>query len=201
MGDSYGDQRNQRSSEGYREGARGGFRGGRAPGGRDSGGFRIRLSENEMRASRALQEAFNLRSTVAVLGFAVRTLAQMLEDGQLDELANQHRNLQGNSGNRRNENKYASRRNRSDNEGNAAGTFGAKPNPFARPQKPQSTQTAEKTSNEQTVETTPQEQEDSPTSNNSSGDTNESASINEEKIPDQTNTSSDDGLNSSKDEN
>ena len=45
-----------------------------------------------MRSARALQEAFNLRSTVAVLGFAVRSLGQMLEDGQLDALIEQQRN-------------------------------------------------------------------------------------------------------------
>ncbi len=58
----------------------------RGGGQRDGGGFRIRLSDNEMRAARALQEAFGLRSTVAVLGFALRTLAQQLDDGQLDDL-------------------------------------------------------------------------------------------------------------------
>jgi hypothetical protein len=65
--------------------------GGRNGGGRDSGGFRIRLSDNEMQAARALQEAFGLRSTVAVLGFSLRTLAQQLEQGQLDELIAQQR--------------------------------------------------------------------------------------------------------------
>ena len=65
--------------------------GGRPGGNREPGGFRIRLSDNEMRAARALQEAFHLRSTVAVLGFAVRTLGQMLEEGKLDELVAQHR--------------------------------------------------------------------------------------------------------------
>ena len=34
---------------------------------REPGGFRIRLSDNEMQAARALQEALGLRSTVAVL--------------------------------------------------------------------------------------------------------------------------------------
>ena len=65
------------------------FRSNRSQGNRDTGGFRIRLSDNEIRAARVLQETFNLRSTVAVLGFALRTLAQMLEEGKLDELANQ----------------------------------------------------------------------------------------------------------------
>ena len=106
------------------------FRGGRGPNIRE-GGFRIRLSDNEMRAARSLQEAFNLRSTVAVLGFAIRTLAQMLEEGSLDDFVNQYksqshvneqkrgRNNKGNSNNSENIN--------SDN---------LKPNPFARPEKP-----------------------------------------------------------------
>ena len=99
MSDSYGEPQQQGAQgdgsrgDGYRgEGGRGGGRGGRGPGNREGGGFRIRLSENEMRSARALQEAFNLRSTVAVLGFALRTLGQMLEDGQLDELIEQQRN-------------------------------------------------------------------------------------------------------------
>jgi hypothetical protein len=58
---------------------------------REPGGFRIRLSDNEMQAARALQEALGLRSTVAVLGFALRTLAQQLEAGQLDDLVAQQR--------------------------------------------------------------------------------------------------------------
>jgi hypothetical protein len=65
-------------------------RGERSPGPRE-GGFRIRLSDNEMRSARALQEAFGLRSTVAVLGFALRTLGQQLEEGKLAELVELHR--------------------------------------------------------------------------------------------------------------
>jgi hypothetical protein len=44
-----------------------------------------------MKAARALQEAFGLRSPVAVLGFALRTLAQQLEEGKLDALVAQQR--------------------------------------------------------------------------------------------------------------
>ena len=123
MTDSNSDPRRQgRQGEGG-----GGSRGGRNSGNREGGGFRIRLSENEMRAVRALQEAFNLRSTVAVLGFAVRTLAQMLEDGQLTELVAQQR-AQG--GGRRSE------------DGRGDGNRGERnrtprPDPFARPAKPQ----------------------------------------------------------------
>ncbi len=66
-------------------------RGGRSGPNREPGGFRIRLSDNEMQAARALQEAFGLRSTVAVLGFALRTLADQLEKGQLEALVAEHR--------------------------------------------------------------------------------------------------------------
>lgn len=69
--------------------------GGRPPGNREPGGFRIRLSDNELRAARAIQDSFGLRSTVAALGFAIRTVAQLLEDGQLDELVAQQRALAG----------------------------------------------------------------------------------------------------------
>ena len=70
--------------------------GGQRQGGqREAGGFRIRLSDNELQAARVLQEAFGLRSTVAVLGFALRTLAQQLEAGQLTELVAQQQALAG----------------------------------------------------------------------------------------------------------
>ena len=61
-------------------------RGGRSGPNREPVGFRIRLSDNELQAARALQEAFGLRSTVAVLGFSLRTLADQLEKGQLEAL-------------------------------------------------------------------------------------------------------------------
>ena len=57
----------------------------RSGGYRDGGGFRIRLSDNEMRAVKSIQEAFQLKSTVAVLGFSVRTLSEMIEDKDLME--------------------------------------------------------------------------------------------------------------------
>ena len=57
----------------------------RSGGNRDGGGFRIRLSDNEMRAVKSIQEAFQLKSTVAVLGFSVRTLSEMIEDNDLIE--------------------------------------------------------------------------------------------------------------------
>jgi hypothetical protein len=51
-----------------------------------------------MRAARAIQDSFGLRSTVAALGLAIRTVAQLLEDGQLDELVAQQRAQAGNRG-------------------------------------------------------------------------------------------------------
>ncbi len=130
MGDSYsnnqsggGDFQNQRQP------GRNNFRGGRGPNNRE-GGFRIRLSDNEMRATRSLQEAFNLRSTVAVLGFAVRTLAQMLEEGSLDNLVQEYRSQAPASDQRRGN---SNRGNYNNENSNSANT---KPNPFARPEKP-----------------------------------------------------------------
>ncbi len=130
MGDSYtnnqsggGDFQNQRQN------GRNNFRGGRGPNNRE-GGFRIRLSDNEMRAARSLQEAFNLRSTVAVLGFAVRTLAQMLEDGSLENLVNEYRSQAPSNDQRR------GRGNRGNYNGENNNSINTKPNPFARPEKP-----------------------------------------------------------------
>tara|TARA_Y100001968_G_scaffold169702_1_gene155377 strand:+ start:2562 stop:3224 length:663 start_codon:yes stop_codon:yes gene_type:complete len=133
MGDSYTNNQSNQSGRGdfqnHRQPGRNNFRGGRGPNSRE-GGFRIRLSDNEMRAARSLQEAFNLRSTVAVLGFAVRTLAQMLEDGSLDNLVNEYRS-QAPSNNLR--------RSRGGTRGNFdenSSSIKTKPNPFARPEKP-----------------------------------------------------------------
>ena len=137
MSDSYGEPQQQGTQgDGSRgQSGRGGARGGRSGGNREGGGFRIRLSENEMRSARALQEAFNLRSTVAVLGFALRTLGQMLEDGQLDELIEQQRN-QAPRGRREGGGRDGGGRGRrSDDE--RKGGRGSRPDPFARPSKPQ----------------------------------------------------------------
>ena len=57
----------------------------RSGGNRDGGGFRIRLSDNEMKAVRSIQAAYQHKSTVAVLGFSVRTLSEMIEDKDLME--------------------------------------------------------------------------------------------------------------------
>ena len=137
MSDSYGEPQQQgtQGDDSRGQSGRGGARGGRSGGNREGGGFRIRLSENEMRSARALQEAFNLRSTVAVLGFALRTLGQMLEDGQLDELIEQQRN-QAPRGRREGGGRDGGGRGRrSDDE--RQGGRGSRPDPFARPSKPQ----------------------------------------------------------------
>ena len=133
MTDSYGEsQQGGGQAGGGRDGARR-----RSGGNREGGGFRIRLSDNEMRSARALQEAFNLRSTVAVLGFALRTLGQMLEDGQLDELVAQQRSQAPRGGGRRDgggrDGGGRGRRFDDDRQGGR----GSRPDPFARPSKPQ----------------------------------------------------------------
>jgi len=138
MSDSYSDPQQQggQTEGGRGDSGRGGQRGGRG-GSREGGGFRIRLSDNEMRSARALQEAFNLRSTVAVLGFALRTLGQMLEDGQLDELVAQQRSQAPRGGGRRDgggrDGGGRGRRFDDDRQGGR----GSRPDPFARPSKPQ----------------------------------------------------------------
>jgi hypothetical protein len=119
-------------------------RGDRPSGGRDLGGFRIRLSDNEMQAARALQEAFQLRSTVAVLGFSLRTLAQMLEAGQLDALVAQQRE-QGagrssaprpDRGGARGGERPDRRGERGPDRDRVGEPRQARPNPFARPARP-----------------------------------------------------------------
>ena len=130
MGDSYANnQSGVGDFQNKRQPGRNNFRGNRSPNNRE-GGFRIRLSDNEMRAARSLQEAFNLRSTVAVLGFAVRTLAQMLEDGSLDNLVNEYRSQAPANDQRR------GRSNRGNYNGENSNATNTKPNPFARPEKP-----------------------------------------------------------------
>ena len=130
MGDSYtNNQTEGRDFQNHRDSGRNNFRGGRGPSNREGGGFRIRLSDNEMRAARALQEAFNLRSTVAVLGFALRTLAQMLDDGSLETFLQEYRSQNPNNDQRRTQGE------RNFNKGNEYKAE-SKPNPFARPEKP-----------------------------------------------------------------
>lgn len=108
-------------------------RGGRPQGNRDAGGFRIRLSDNELQAARALQEAFGLRSTVAVLGFSLRTLAQQLEAGQLDELVASQR---AQAGSRPGGGGGERRRERPEGRDGGRGNRGPRVDPFARPSRP-----------------------------------------------------------------
>ncbi len=118
------------------EGRQGGNRQG---GNREQGGFRIRLSDNEMRAARTVQEAFQLRSTVAALGFTIRTVAQMLEDGQLDELVAQQRSQatsqrQGGGGRPEGRGRDGGQGGRG--QGGGGQDRAPRANPFARPSKP-----------------------------------------------------------------
>ncbi|WP_320674404.1 hypothetical protein [Prochlorococcus sp. MIT 1341] len=151
MTDSYSDpQQRERNSYGSRENRQAGFRGGRGPGNRDGGGFKIRLSDNEMRSARALQEAFNLRSTVAVLGFSLRTLGQMLEEGKLDEVLELSKSQDQHKVGRRDESSNFSRKGGFNNPRKGEN----KPNPFARPDKPQP-----KNSHQESQESPPPEEE------------------------------------------
>ena len=63
---------------------------------RETGGFRIRLSDNEMKSVKTIQEVFQLKSTVAVLGFSVRTLSELINNENLKEeitkIANNNKN-------------------------------------------------------------------------------------------------------------
>ena len=59
-------------------------------GNKEQSGFRIRLSENEMKAAKVIQEKFHLKSTVAVLGFAVRTLSELVKDEKLKDTINKY---------------------------------------------------------------------------------------------------------------
>ena len=120
--------------------------GGREGGGREPGGFRIRLSENEMRAARAIQEAFGLRSTVAALGLSLRTVAQLLEQGQLDEIVAATRAQAGAHNDSPRAEGRREPRGAGGGGGGGGGTGGggrgersagnSRPNPFARPSKP-----------------------------------------------------------------
>ena len=95
----------------------------RSGGNRDGGGFRIRLSDNEMKAVRSIQEAFQLKSTVAVLGFSVRTLSEMIEDKNLMESISK---FAKNNKNTSSQSKTVASENRSKK---------VVPDPFARPVK------------------------------------------------------------------
>jgi hypothetical protein len=107
---------------------------------REAGGFRIRLSDNELRAAQAVQEAFQLRSTVAALGLSIRTVAQLLEEGKLDELVARHRALgpaaaAGGDGGRERRGPRPERGGEGRGEGRGGGSV-SRANPFARPSRP-----------------------------------------------------------------
>ena len=165
MGDSYSNNQAAGSDfQNQRQPGRNNFRGARGPSNRE-GGFRIRLSDNEMRAARSLQEAFNLRSTVAVLGFAVRTLAQMLEDGSLDNLVQEHRSQTPANDQRRGNDNRGNHNNENRNSVNT------KPNPFARPEKPVKDQEVSDSSQENNVDQDPLEKDNEQVTETSSNET------------------------------
>ena len=95
----------------------------RSGGRRDGGGFRIRLSDNEMKAVKSIQETFQLRSTVAVLGFSVRTLSEMIKDEKLIKSITEYaKNNKNSSPSRQSLNPYEEKTKTA-------------PDPFARPVK------------------------------------------------------------------
>ena len=114
--------KNFRANNNYeRSNARGKF-----SGNKDSGGFRIRLSDNEMKAVKTIQETFQLKSTVAVLGFSVRTLSEIIKDDELKDLISKYVKKNRNSSDRSNST------NKNEKNNNQA------PDPLARPKRSQS---------------------------------------------------------------
>ena len=89
---------------------------------KDGGGFRIRLSDNEMKAVKSIQDTFQLKSTVAVLGFSVRTLSEMIKDEKLIESIKEYAKNNKNSSNKQSQNTYEEK-------------IKTVPDPFARPVK------------------------------------------------------------------
>lgn len=134
MADETFNPRSQDRQPGASRGGRGGA--GREQGGREPGGFRIRLSDNEMRAARAVQEAFGLRSTVAALGMALRTTAQLLEQGQLDALVAQHREQTPSRGDGPRGDGPRGSGSRQGGRGEGRGDRAPRVDPFARPSRP-----------------------------------------------------------------
>ncbi len=90
---------------------------------RETGGFRIRLSDNEMKSVKNIQEIFQLKSTVAVLGFSVRTLSELIKNENLKEEINKIAISNKNSFQK--ENNFERKETTSKNTAN----------PFARPEK------------------------------------------------------------------
>ena len=90
---------------------------------KEVGGFRIRLSDNEMKSTKRIQEAFNLKSTVAVLGFSVRTLSEMIDDKNLRESIKKYAVIKKNN---------SLKDNKRESDSNITNS---PPDPFARPKK------------------------------------------------------------------
>ena len=112
----------------------------RSGGRKDGGGFRIRLSDNEMKAVISIQETFQLRSTVAVLGFSVRTLSEMIKDEKLIESIKEYaKNNKNSSPNRQSQNPYEEKTKTA-------------PDPFASPVKSTSTEEIQSIEVEEEVE-------------------------------------------------
>jgi len=99
-------------------------------GNKENSGFRIRLSDNEMKAAKVIQDKFQLKSTVAVLGFAVRTLSDLVKEEEVKDILNKY--VTENK-------KFPSNRNFKISESEKKASL---PNPFERPvrdQTPKST--------------------------------------------------------------
>ena len=76
-----------------------------------------------MKAVKSIQETFQLRSTVAVLGFSVRTLSEMIKDEKLIKSITEYaKNNKNSSPNRQSQNPYEAKTKTA-------------PDPFARPVK------------------------------------------------------------------
>ena len=76
-----------------------------------------------MQAVKTIQETFQLKSTVAVLGFSVRSLSELIKDENIKDLIKQSV--------KSNKNSYEK-----DNRGNKKGIkIKSAPNPFERPEK------------------------------------------------------------------
>ena len=99
-------------------------------GNKENSGFRIRLSDNELKAAKVIQDKFQLKSTVAVLGFAVRTLSDLVKEEEVKDILNKY--VTENK-------KFSSNRNFKISESEKKASL---PNPFERPvrdQTPKST--------------------------------------------------------------
>ena len=92
-----------------------------------------------MKAVKSIQETFQLRSTVAVLGFSVRTLSEMIKDEKLIESIKEYaKNNKNSSPKRQSQNAYEEKTKTA-------------PDPFARPAKSTSTEEIESSKLEEDV--------------------------------------------------